>query len=400
MPKKPKANDINANRDVVMGNQNNYYADLTRTEKLLDEIIVLLRQPQARVEVGGDMRDAIIVIGDGNKVSLSKSDVGLFAKLQANADPARREEIYLARFILDETYVRWEKLYLPLAGFIQPPSMRISDRSDPGMSGAGESLDDIREAITKHKKTRFVILGEPGCGKTTTLQRLAMDLARERLQNPLHTPLPIRADLFKFTGLQQQPDEFLDGEWRMTGLAGTYGEAVAKGDVCFLLDGVNQMPSADRKKRIDRWSHWANENLVMGNWAIFTCRRADYSFGLGLPEVSVSNLVEKQMRTYFEMRFGEIEAERQWGEFEKRLRAGNDRFDKLARNPFMLNQMVERALEGKSFGDSRAILMQDLAYRLIDRELRGGHQSDSLTADPEGTRNAMMEALSIAVFLF
>jgi formylglycine-generating enzyme required for sulfatase activity len=398
MPKKPtKINDITAERDVVMGDQHNYYADLSHLEKMFVEIIAVLRESQPRVEVRGDINDSFLIIGDSNTITLSRENADLFAKLQINADPARREEIYLTSFIFEETYSHWEKLYLPLAGFLQPPRMRISDRSDPGMSGAGESLEDIRDAITKYKKTRFVILGEPGCGKTTTLHRLALDLAHKRLQNPLNSHLPVRADLFKFNGAQQQPDDFLRSAWAKTGLAGTYDEAVLKGDVCFLLDGVNQMPSVDRRKRIDRWSHWANEDLAGNNWAIFTCRTADYTFGLKLPEVHVSTLVEKQMRQYFDMQLGEKEAEKHWLEFEKRLRAGNDRFDKLARNPFMLNLMVERIRQGKSFGDSRAILMQDLAYRLLDREFDEGRQ-DELIEDAEGTRSAMMEALSRLAF--
>jgi len=400
MPKKPtQINDINAERDVVMGNQINHFADLSHVESQLEQMIALLRQPHTRVEVSGDVRDTILVIGDGNQISLSKNDVALFAKLQANASPSKREEIYLTRLILDETYARWEKLYLPLSGSLQfESSMRLTDRADQGLSAAGVKLNDLRDAIHEYKKTRFVILGDPGCGKTTTLNRLAIELARERLSAPLHAPLPILVYLYNFTGDDPQPDDFLENLWRKTGLANTYGESITGDQVCFLLDGVNQMPFANRAKRIDRWSHWANRELPDGHWAIFTCRMADYTASLHLPEVRVNVLDEKQMRQYFEIRFGMEDTEKHWREFEARLQAGNDRFEKLARNPFMLNLMVDRAQEGKPFGDSRAILMDDLADRLIQRELSSGRQPDILAGDLRGTGKAMMEALSRLAF--
>jgi formylglycine-generating enzyme required for sulfatase activity len=401
----PDVKDIHAARDVVMGDQyNQAAADLSRLEARLDQIIALLRQSATRIEMDGQVRDSIVIAGDDNTViTLSKSDLALFGKLQSGAAPARREEIYLTHFILGETYAPWERRYLPLAGYLHTnptlnPSMRLRDRADQGLSQAGIKVDDIRQAITQHKKTRLVILGEPGCGKTTTLNRLALELAHERLRHPLNARLPMRLDLFSFDGDNQQPDEFLKKEWELTGLAGSYGEALSGDQLCFLLDGVNQMSSLHRSRDINRWAHWANEKLPDQHWAIFTCRTADYVLNLGLPEVQVNLLIDEQIRKYFELRFEALAAEQHWAEFEKRLLAGNDRFERLARNPFMLNLMADSLAEGKSFGDSRALLMQDLADRLIDRELKCGRQPEALIADPKSTLDAMSEALSRLAF--
>ncbi|NCO31580.1 hypothetical protein GW891_01910, partial [bacterium] len=60
-------NDINAGRDVVMGNQANYLSpDLTRLEGLLEKIISLLGEPGTSIQVGGDARGSVLVVGDNN----------------------------------------------------------------------------------------------------------------------------------------------------------------------------------------------------------------------------------------------------------------------------------------------------------------------------------------------
>jgi formylglycine-generating enzyme required for sulfatase activity len=408
MPRKPtlpkRRRDVVAKRDVIVGDQINQYstADLTRVESLVARIVSLLRAMSKPVlHVEGDVRDSVIIVGSHNAVHFASRDLPLLRALSATT-PQRREEIYLTELILKETHARWSRLYLPLAGRLAAPQMpsdaleakmRLSDRADQGMSAAGIRLDDVRDALTKFDKPRFVILGEPGAGKTTTIQRLLLDLALDRLRESHQHKLPFHAELADYDGARQSPEEFLQAQWEKSGLGATCADATLSDQVCFLLDGINQMPLANRNDHIGRWGRWAH-GLGRNHWVVFTCRTADFHPLLNLPEVHVQTLEDEQIRRYFMLRFGETRGLDLWREFERRLRASTDRFQRVARNPFMLSQLVERCDEGKSLTDSRAVLMRDLAKRLLDRELLSQPAGSALSADPTATFAAAIDALS------
>jgi formylglycine-generating enzyme required for sulfatase activity len=401
MPRKPKTTqvrNVHAARDVILGDQYNV-ADLKRVESLLEQMLELLRQPQASVRIERDVSGSVIIIGRGNTVRFNEDDIGLLGKLQKapEADAHRREEIYLTRFIMGNAYTRWDREYLNLAGKLLETAFRSSGRADKTAS-AGTDLLDVRQALTQFKKTRLVIVGEAGSGKTTTLRRLALDLARERLCDPVRGKLPVYVDLFNFLG-DSLPSAFLRSEWENTGLSEPYGEVVGRGDVCFLLDGLDQMPLTNCADHVRRWNKWVNDELPPGNWAVFTCRAAEYALmSMSLPEVYIQPLGAEQIRRYLELQPERDVARRLWQDLRQQLRSGDDRFEKLVRNPFMLSLLVERLVRGRLKIEGRAELINDVIRQLLMHQLHAGRQPSALTANPPQTVEEAIDILGRLAF--
>lgn len=133
-------------------------------------------------------------------------------------------------------------------------------------------LETLREGVDRY--ACIILLGDPGSGKTTTLESLAYDIAGE--SNWL--PVPLRLSAFE-TGLSIE--DFVSrswggareaGYWGAPQLAANLANYLKAGKLFFLLDGLNEMPRDKFYERtqalrifIDKWSDKGNRFLV-------TCR--------------------------------------------------------------------------------------------------------------------------------
>lgn len=124
-----------------------------------------------------------------------------------------------------------------------------------------ETFDSFFEAIVKY--TRVALIGDPGGGKTTTMQRLAYGyavLAAEEPGNPL--PLLVNVGAYNGGGFSVFLDSFFGG----LGLEHYLGN----GRIVLLLDGLNEMPLVHLDE-VDQWiTDHPNINLIV------SCRKLDY----------------------------------------------------------------------------------------------------------------------------
>ena len=212
----------------------------------------------------------------------------------------------------------------------------IPKREEPPTEPRKIPLESIRQAVEKYPK--FVLIGDPGAGKTTTIQRLALDAARERQTNP-KAPLPILLSLPGWAdGLS--PDDFIGYNWQ---LDINPQEMLSRRDVLLYLDGLDEMGATgpDKARALRQWLHSGKAPQRV----IVTCRARDYGgdLDLGLPTVLAEQMDEERIKQFAVRYLGKNEAR----PFLAHILAENKddpedsrRLFRLARNPFMLTVMM------------------------------------------------------------
>ncbi|GIK39559.1 MAG: hypothetical protein BroJett011_33920 [Chloroflexota bacterium] len=322
----------------------------------------------------------------------------------AAAEKAYRERLK-ARYAADAPY------YIPLAGettdVVSFPEEETAPRSvlrrkqramaeyhewiQAGQELKRVKLNTLGEGVDKYPC--LILLGDPGCGKTTALENLAYEFADE----PKHLPIPLRLSEFR-PGMTLE--EFIVQGWGGSTQAGHWGapELVANlegyleaGQLFFLFDALNEMPHEGYHERAQSLRRFIDQWAAKDNRFLVTCRVLDYGEELsGLQRVEVQPLNDEQIQAFLRNELPE-----KWQALWQELVGSGDdkhRLLEMARNPYLLTMMVDIFAEDGQLGRNRAELMQRFTQILMSWAKAKCSPADWLAAEVQ------REALSIMSF--
>ncbi|MEO8354457.1 MAG: SUMF1/EgtB/PvdO family nonheme iron enzyme [Chloroflexota bacterium] len=320
--------------DFIGGDKNITYGfEAKDVERLIEKVLGF-------IQAGGvfqplpENREMLQVDHEGQKLVFQP---GAVRRLETQG----MERAYLLSLTVNRTYQQWASFFVPLRGNIQvleelPISFTefiipTGEAAAQGGQATQKPLEDITEAMQKY--SAFVILGEPGAGKTTTQQKIAFESALSLLKND-GGRIPL------FVRLSQQgghdPYAFLKTEWeRRTGIP--FDHALRTGQILILADGINEIPRARRNEQLKAWMIFEEQYRGM-NQLIFSGRDKDYDDQLNLPRVMVDSLDEPRVKDFLRRREAEGLAEL--------LDDPTSKLGDMARNPLNLFVLVQVYLHG------------------------------------------------------
>lgn len=221
--------------------------------------------------------------------------------------PQTRREMELAYLqAIGQRYDHWRDLYTDLAATarIEQPKVKLKAgaaarylemqhdifksisheaEDDKSKTVTVQSFGELREGIRQYQ--RVALIGDPGAGKTTTLERLAYELATEAAEDE-HKPLPLFVRLGTYDG--GDFDAFLE-----TSFGGLDLRAYLPKRAFLLLDGLNEM-QPDHAPQVETWlrAHADTPTIV-------TCRKLDYvGHKLPLQRVDVAPLDVRRIHLF------------------------------------------------------------------------------------------------------
>ncbi|MBZ0317428.1 MAG: HEAT repeat domain-containing protein [Anaerolineae bacterium] len=300
--------------------------------RMIAGILVLLLVAAAIYRIAANLDDPALflagpILGMAGLLGRFSSIRGRFvapdqiSRRKPPADAVRNADAYLEGRL--RQFDSESKLFVELAG---DTLIQTTFRSK------GHPFEDIQQAIELHKG-RFVLIGEPGAGKSTTLRQLMIKAIHDyRLKTNPRLPVWINLGL---SGTPIHADDLLQFWWdEQAYLPGTPDEYIQQDAVWLFMDGLNEMPLDSRAERARALKAFLDKHPTLP--VIVTCRVRDYEedehLYLGLPIVRVHELDEGRIQEFISKRGASTDL---WDKIRS-----NDALRRMADNPYKLVMLM------------------------------------------------------------
>jgi hypothetical protein len=242
-----------------------------------------------------------------------------------------------------------------------------------------------------------VVLGAPGAGKSTALQRLAYQQAQAVIEDSA-APLPIYVRLGDWTDPEKTPERFVQEQVSavaqyaaedraeqnelpssLRAFAPTLRALCEANRAVLLLDGLNELPSWRREAMVKALRAWLGE-LRASLPLYVACRQDDYQdpIKLDLPELRIEPLTNARIHQAIQCTFAwlaEVEGiedpeRKAEGLFEALTKDGESGvLLTLARNPYLLSLLILSWEEDRErLPDNQSQLFSFFTESLLENE--------------------------------
>lgn len=354
-------------RDQVTNNTINISgSDL---ERLADRLLGLLTAPgvtlsAGRVTAGERSIDAPPELVDALHKYLAETP---------GATQPERERQYLVHLCVNPDFHQWQLRYVALSGGYRAAPELTPSYSAILVRGEGPQrqiervpLPDIRSALDSH--ARFILLAQPGAGKTTVLQRIALDKALAYLQDNADAQLPLFVRL-SAQQADETPRAFLERMWQEQ-MPGSHVDATAElsdalrqGRLCILADALNEARREQYTERMHDWRDFAAD-LPAGNHLVFSCRKLDYAGELAVQQVEIDPLTPVQIEDFAVRYLDATQGAAFWAALQER----HADLRELAATPYYLHMLVDVFAAQGDLPANRARLFEQFVFELFKRE--------------------------------
>jgi hypothetical protein len=278
---------------------------------------------------------------------------------------------YIAHLLENEELKRLNKFYIELSGvenMVDLDTMAIEKLDGEKLLASLQRIDETKEdsededvieprvdtVINLSKSVdRFVIIGEPGSGKTTTLLKLQLEFAtRFYLENSdKRLPVYIAANTFETT---RSFYEIINSKLKFESLDTLQN----KYKILILVDGLNEIENSLKKLAFnelkDLLANFKNVSFVFSSRSF-----AFYNFW-GIPVFELTCINEAQIKEAINKLIGEKNGSNLWIEI-----SNNNQLHHLCQNPLHLMMLIKIA----SLNQGRIPVNRGTLYKLFNDAL-------------------------------